>query len=182
MPPPRAPAARRLRAPGWLAPASIRRRMVCGRGRAVRRRMADDRGRARLRARSRAAGQATRRRVRRVDFDAVDDPTATTIELRVDRLERLERFDAASRAAARHVVVGLQLERRRREQRDHEPVMSATLDAPVEQREAFACFGSRCTVIVADAASGRGGRRSHRRAAACWPGTGSSRASRPTAS
>ena len=29
--------------------------------------------------------------------------------------------------------------------------MSATIDLPVEQREAFACFGSRCTVIVADA-------------------------------
>ena len=29
--------------------------------------------------------------------------------------------------------------------------MSAIADAPVEQREAFACFGSHCTVIVADA-------------------------------
>jgi FAD:protein FMN transferase len=29
--------------------------------------------------------------------------------------------------------------------------MSATLELPVEQRDAFACFGSRCTVIVADA-------------------------------
>jgi FAD:protein FMN transferase len=28
--------------------------------------------------------------------------------------------------------------------------MSTTLEAPVEQRESFACFGSRCTVIVAD--------------------------------
>lgn len=28
--------------------------------------------------------------------------------------------------------------------------MSATLELPVEQRDAFACFGSRCTVIVAD--------------------------------
>ncbi|HUA05587.1 MAG TPA: FAD:protein FMN transferase [Solirubrobacteraceae bacterium] len=29
--------------------------------------------------------------------------------------------------------------------------MSATIDIPVEQRDEFACFGSRCTVIVADA-------------------------------
>src|ERR1700756_4631043 len=29
--------------------------------------------------------------------------------------------------------------------------MSATLELPVEQRDAFACFGSRCTVIAADA-------------------------------
>ena len=29
--------------------------------------------------------------------------------------------------------------------------MSATIGLPVEQRDAFACFGSRCTVIVADA-------------------------------
>jgi thiamine biosynthesis lipoprotein len=29
--------------------------------------------------------------------------------------------------------------------------MSALADAPVEQREAFPCFGSRCTLIVADA-------------------------------
>ncbi len=29
--------------------------------------------------------------------------------------------------------------------------MSATIELPVEQREAFACFGSRCTVVVADA-------------------------------
>ena len=29
--------------------------------------------------------------------------------------------------------------------------MSATLEVPVEQRDAFACFGSQCTVIVADA-------------------------------
>jgi len=29
--------------------------------------------------------------------------------------------------------------------------MSATLELPVEQRDEFACFGSRCTVIVADA-------------------------------
>jgi FAD:protein FMN transferase len=29
--------------------------------------------------------------------------------------------------------------------------MSATIELPVEQRNAFACFGSRCTVIVADA-------------------------------
>ena len=29
--------------------------------------------------------------------------------------------------------------------------MSATVEAPIEQREEFACFGSRCTVIVADA-------------------------------
>jgi FAD:protein FMN transferase len=29
--------------------------------------------------------------------------------------------------------------------------MSATIDVPVEQRDEFACFGSRCTVIVADA-------------------------------
>jgi FAD:protein FMN transferase len=29
--------------------------------------------------------------------------------------------------------------------------MSATIELPVEQRDAFACFGSRCTVIVADA-------------------------------
>ncbi|MBV8220468.1 MAG: FAD:protein FMN transferase, partial [Solirubrobacterales bacterium] len=29
--------------------------------------------------------------------------------------------------------------------------MSATIDTPVEQRDEFACFGSRCTVIVADA-------------------------------
>jgi hypothetical protein len=29
--------------------------------------------------------------------------------------------------------------------------MSATLELPVEQRDTFACFGSRCTVIVADA-------------------------------
>jgi FAD:protein FMN transferase len=28
--------------------------------------------------------------------------------------------------------------------------MSATIDLPIEQRDAFACFGSRCTVIVAD--------------------------------
>jgi FAD:protein FMN transferase len=28
--------------------------------------------------------------------------------------------------------------------------MSATVAAPVEQRDSFACFGSRCTVIVAD--------------------------------
>ena len=28
--------------------------------------------------------------------------------------------------------------------------MSALIEAPVEQRETFACFGSRCTVIVAD--------------------------------
>jgi thiamine biosynthesis lipoprotein len=29
--------------------------------------------------------------------------------------------------------------------------MSATIDIPVERRDEFACFGSRCTVIVADA-------------------------------
>ena len=29
--------------------------------------------------------------------------------------------------------------------------MSATIELPVEQQDAFACFGSRCTVIVADA-------------------------------
>ena len=29
--------------------------------------------------------------------------------------------------------------------------MSATIEIPVEQRDEFACFGSRCTVIVADA-------------------------------
>ena len=29
--------------------------------------------------------------------------------------------------------------------------MSATIDLPAEQRDVFACFGSRCTVIVADA-------------------------------
>ncbi len=28
--------------------------------------------------------------------------------------------------------------------------MSATIELPIEQRDAFACFGSRCTVIVAD--------------------------------
>ena len=32
--------------------------------------------------------------------------------------------------------------------------MSATIDTPVEQRDEFACFGSRCTVIVADARVG----------------------------
>jgi FAD:protein FMN transferase len=32
--------------------------------------------------------------------------------------------------------------------------MSATIELPVEQRDAFACFGSRCTVIVADARPG----------------------------
>ena len=32
--------------------------------------------------------------------------------------------------------------------------MSATVAAPIEQRETFACFGSRCTVIVAGAESG----------------------------
>jgi thiamine biosynthesis lipoprotein len=29
--------------------------------------------------------------------------------------------------------------------------VSATIELPIEQRDAFACFGSRCTVIVADA-------------------------------
>jgi len=29
--------------------------------------------------------------------------------------------------------------------------MSATIELPIEQRDAFPCFGSRCTVIVADA-------------------------------
>jgi thiamine biosynthesis lipoprotein len=29
--------------------------------------------------------------------------------------------------------------------------MSATIELPVEQRDSFACFGSRCTLIVADA-------------------------------
>jgi thiamine biosynthesis lipoprotein len=32
--------------------------------------------------------------------------------------------------------------------------MTATIDIPVEQRDEFACFGSRCTVIVADARVG----------------------------
>jgi FAD:protein FMN transferase len=33
--------------------------------------------------------------------------------------------------------------------------MSATVETPVEQREEFGCFGSRCTVLVADADPGR---------------------------
>jgi FAD:protein FMN transferase len=49
------------------------------------------------------------------------------------------------------LVLGRQLERRRREQRDDEPVMSETIELPIEQRDTFRCFGSQCTVIVADA-------------------------------
>ena len=75
------------------------------------------------------------------------NPTVTTSSSGspVDRLDR--------RPEQRLVVlvVELHLERRRREQRDHQPVMSANVEAPIEQREEFACFGSRCTVIVADA-------------------------------
>ena len=156
--------------PGWRARA-IRRRIIGGSVALFVASLAADHDRARVRPRPRAGQPHSAATVASSPTDGhhfgdelADDPPRSSSS----------RVGASARPRR-------QLERRDAQQRDHEPVMSATITRPTEQRETFACFGSHCTVIVAAPAwptPGRG--RVARRRLLEWHGQFSR--SRPTAS
>ena len=122
--------ARRAARPRAHDPPAHRRRG----GGAVRRRVAADHGRARVRARSRArqavVGEHGRIELGRATSTSSSSDSSTGTSSSTDSSSARARARAATRAAGR-------------QQRHHEPVMSATIELPVEQRDAFACFGSR---------------------------------------